>query len=112
MHLAIQWSVAEGHEAEIDQALDAVRAHVEADHPQILATRLLRQFAGGEPHRAYLWLEEYASIGALEQLTSSPECDEVWRPIRAAMLPGSHRQSLWGDVAKRHWGPRATGQAS
>ena len=108
MHLAIQWSVPEGNEATVDAALDAVRAHIEADHPQILATRLLRQFTGGEPHRAYTWLEEYPSLSAFEQLKGTPECNEVWRPIKELMIPGTHRQSLWSDVGKRHWGPKAS----
>ncbi|HLX36102.1 MAG TPA: antibiotic biosynthesis monooxygenase [Candidatus Limnocylindrales bacterium] len=107
--VAIAWSVPEGHEAEIETALDAVRAHIESDHPQVLAVRLLRQFAGSEPHRAYLWLEEYESLGAFSQLKGTPACDEVWRPIRALMIPGTHRQSVWSDVGKRHWSSRATG---
>jgi len=105
IHIAIQWSVPEGHEADVEAALDAVSAHIEADHPQIQATRLLRQFTGAEPHRAYMWLEEYASLGAFEQLKGTPECDVVWRPIRELMLPGTHRQSLWSDVGKRQWRP-------
>jgi hypothetical protein len=105
VNFVISWSIPEGHEAEVDAALDAVKTHIEAEHPQILAMRLFRQYAGHEPHRAYMWLEEYESLAAMGSIKGSPACDEVWRPIRALMTPGTHHQSIWTDVGKRHWGP-------
>jgi len=99
----IQWSVPEGSETAVDQALLVISDHIAAAHPGIQACRVFRQFAGGEPHRAYQWFEEYESLSALEGETMTEVCDLVWQPIRAIEIPGTRRQSIWSDVGKAAW---------
>lgn len=103
INVVIQWSVPEGREAEIDQALLVIAKHIAAAHQGIKACRVFRQFAGGEPHRAYQWFEEYESFAALEGETMTDECDQVWQPIRDVEIPGTRRQSVWTDVGKAAW---------
>ena len=93
VHVVIQWSVPEGHEAEVNEALLAISKHIAEAHPGINACRVFRQFAGAEPHRAYQWLEEYDSLSALEAEKSTEECDRVWQPIRDVEIPGARRQA-------------------
>jgi len=103
INVVIQWSVPEGREAETDAALRAISDHIRESHPGIQACRVFRQFAGGEPHRAYWWLEEYESFTALESEEMTEECDRVWQPIRDIEIPGTHRQMVWGDAGKNAW---------
>jgi len=103
VNVVIQWSVPEGREAEVDAALLAISAHIAEAHPGIRACRVFRQFAGGEPHRAYQWFEEYESLTALEAESMTEECDAVWQPVRDVEIPGTRRQSIWTDVDKAAW---------
>lgn len=103
INVVIQWSVAEGREADIDRALLVISNHIASAHPGIQACRVFRQFAGGEPHRAYQWFEEYESLSALEGEAITEECDRVWQPIRDLEIPGTRRQSIWSDVGKAGW---------
>jgi len=109
VHVVIQWSVPEGHEAEVNEALLAISKHIAEAHPGINACRVFRQFAGAEPHRAYQWLEEYDSLSALEAEKSTEECDRVWQPIRDVEIPGARRQGVWSDVGKSAWFTRPAG---
>jgi len=103
LYVAIQWSVTEGEEATIENSLGIIRDHIRSEHPGILSARMFRQFAGGRPHRAYDWWEEYESLTSLEQQNATPECDAVWLPIREIAVPGSFRQSIWSDAGKAVW---------
>lgn len=101
--VAIQWSITEGGEDAIDEALGAIKAHVEEKHPAIRSVRLFRQFAGPMPHRGYLWMEEFPSLGSLDNEPDYPECDEVWAPVRALAIPGTFFQSVWTDAGGGGW---------
>ena len=103
VNVVIQWSVPEGREAAIDEALLAISTHIRDAHPGIRACRVFRQFAGEAPHRAYQWFEEYESLSAIEAETGTAECDRVWQPIRDIEIPGTRRQSVWSDVGKAAW---------
>jgi hypothetical protein len=97
-HLVIEWSVPEAHGEQTERAMLAVRDHVLAEHPEVRAVRLVRQFAGPLPHVAYRWEEEYDDLTAIDELTDTPECAAVWVPVNALAVPGSHRQSIWADT--------------
>jgi hypothetical protein len=103
INFVIQWSIPEGREADVDEALLVISKHIAAAHPGIKACRVFRQFAGTEPHRAYQWFEEYESLSALEGETMTEECDRVWQPILDIEIPGARRQSVWTDVGKAAW---------
>jgi hypothetical protein len=96
-YLVIEWSAPEGNGEQTERAMDAVRAHIMLEHPQIRSTRLTRQFAGAMPHVAYRWEEEYADLTAVDELVGSPDCSAVWRPVNALATSGSQRQSIWSD---------------
>lgn len=108
INVVVQWSVPEGREADCDAALRAITEHIREAHPGITACRVFRQFAGGEPHRAYWWLEEYESFSAMENEEATEECARVWRPIRDLEIPGTHKQMIWGDAGKDAWFERGT----
>lgn len=101
--VSIQWSVTDGAEAAVDEALRTIRAHVEEKHPAIQSIRVFRQFAGPLPHRAYFWMEEFASLGAIDDEPDYPECDEVWDPMRALAIPGTFFQGVWSDAGASGW---------
>lgn len=103
IHVVVQSSIPEGREPENDEALASIAEHIRESHPGIRACRVFRQFAGGEPHRAYWWLEEYESLHALESEAMTEECDRVWQPIRDVEIPGTRRQMIWTDVGKSTW---------
>ena len=92
-----------GQGGDIDAALLAMAEHIQEAHTGITAGRVFRQFAGGEAHRAYWWLEEYDSFTALESESITEDCDRVWQPIRDIEIPGTHKQMVWTDVAKAAW---------
>lgn len=103
INVVVQWSVPDGREAEVDAALRVISDHARDEHPGIQACRVFRQFAGGEAHRAYWWLEEYESFSAFEREVITEECDRVWQPIRDLEIPGTRRQLIWTDTGKNAW---------
>ena len=84
-------------------ALAAIKAHVAEKHPAIPTVRVFRQFCGPLPHRAYLWMEEFPSLTALDDEPSFPECDAVWAPVKALAIPGSFYQAIWTDSGGGGW---------
>ena len=97
-YLVIEWSVPEADAPQAEQAMAGVRAHVLAEHPEILSARLTRQFAGPLTHVGYRWEEKYADLTAIDELAGTPDCAAVWVPVNALAVAGSHRQSIWTDT--------------
>jgi hypothetical protein len=78
-------------------------AHVYKVHPSVLSLQIFRQTWGPNPRRAYLWLEEYASLSALESEPENPDCVTVWTPVEDMALEGTYVSSLWTDPNRSLW---------
>ena len=93
-----QWSVRETDKAACFEALERLADHIKDEHPEIEGVRTQMQWTGTQAHRGILWAEEYDSLSAMEQGTHTPACDEVWSPIHALTMPGTHGRSVWFDI--------------
>lgn len=98
MWVVQSWSVRETERAACDRALQGIAAHIEAEHPEILEVRTFVQWTGTQPHRGYVWMEKYESLTALEEAPATPRCAEVWAPVHAVTMPGTHGRNVWIDV--------------
>src|SRR3954452_7352721 len=77
------------------EALAVIGRHIETEHPEILAVRTEWQWVGDRPHRAFSWAEEFESLTAIEHSAHTPGCDDVWRPLLATVLDGTHLRGVW-----------------
>lgn len=93
-----QWSVRETDKGACFDALQKLTDHIRAEHPEIDAVHTQMQWTGRQAHRGIVWVEEYESLAAVEQGNHTPACDEMWAPIHALTLPGTHDRSVWFDV--------------
>jgi hypothetical protein len=93
-----QWSVRETDKGACFEALARLAEHIQAEHPEIDGVRTQMQWTGLQAHRGIIWVEEYESLAAVEQAHHTPACDEVWEPIHALTLPGTHGRSVWFDI--------------
>ncbi len=98
-----QWSVRPSDAAACEAALQAIADHVRDSHPGVLSLQILRQAWGPNPRRAYLWMEEYASLSAMEAEPETPACAVVWEPLEALMLAGTYLTSVWSDPQRSIW---------
>jgi hypothetical protein len=93
-----QFSVRESDKGACFNALEQIAAHIKAEHPEILSVRTQMQWVGSQAHRGILWAEEYESLTGADSGEHTPACDEVWAPVHALTLPGTHQRSVWFDV--------------
>jgi hypothetical protein len=98
-----QWSIRPRNVAACEQALAVITDHIKVSHTGILSTRVYRQMWGPYPRRAYLWLEEYANLTAMESEPETPKCAEVWQPIEDMALEGTYLCSVWSDPNRSIW---------
>jgi hypothetical protein len=98
-----QWSVRPHDVVACEAALSVIAKHVRRAHPSVLSLQVLRQTWGPNPRRAYLWLEEYASLSAMEAEPETAECTEVWTPVEDMALEGTYVSSLWTDPNRSLW---------
>jgi hypothetical protein len=90
-----EFSVRPADQAAVDAALTAIVNHIRADHPEVLTCQTYRQWVGARAHRAYTWLEGFASLQAMESGSATPTCTEVWEPIYRLAEPGTVLRSVW-----------------
>ncbi|MGY2876701.1 hypothetical protein ACVW00_003891 [Marmoricola sp. URHA0025 HA25] len=90
-----QFSVREADRESCLAALKSIGAHIEAEHPEILAIRTEWQWVGDRAHRAFSWAEEFASLTAIDESVHTPGCDDVWRPVLAIITEGTHFRGVW-----------------
>jgi quinol monooxygenase YgiN len=103
VYYAAQWSVRPSEVAACEAALGTIAEHVRSSHPGVRSLQVLRQAWGPNPRRAYLWLEEYASLAAMEAEPETPKCAEVWQPVEDMALEGSYLCSVWTDPNRSLW---------
>ena len=103
VYYAAQWSVRPHDVAACEAALAVISAHIQKDHPGCKGVQVFRQVWGPNPKRAYLWLEEYASLSAMEAEPETPACAVVWRPVEDMALEGSYICSVWTDPNRSAW---------
>ena len=95
---AAQWSVRPAEVTGGEQAPKTVAEHVRASHPGVRSVQVYRQSWGPYPRRAYLWLEEYASLAALESEPETSDCAVVWQPVEAMAETGTYVCNMWSDL--------------
>ena len=100
---AAQWSVRPKDVTACEAALGIISEHIQKSHPGIKSVQVFRQAWGPNPRRAYLWLEEYASLTAMESEPETPECATVWQPVEDMALEGSYVCSVWTDPNRSIW---------
>lgn len=93
-----QFSVRESDRARCMEALAAIGEHIKAEHPEILGVRARVQWVGRQAHRGIEWEEHYESLTSLDEAPATPACQEVWAPVHALTLPGSHERSVLLDA--------------
>src|SRR5260370_41660719 len=93
-----QWSVQEADREGCEAALVVIGDHIRDEHPEIIGVRTHKQWVGSQPHRGFYWAEHSESLTAVEQGVSTPTCAEVWKPIHAMAMPGTHIRSVWLDA--------------
>jgi hypothetical protein len=103
VYFVAQWTIPEGKKEACEEALKAILAHIQVEHPAIRSVRVFRQIWGPVPRRAYVWYEEYESLTALDQEVGTPQCDEVWAPIYAMAQEGTFLTGLWSDLQRDLW---------
>lgn len=110
--VVLEWSAPEANVAGTLAALEAVQAHLSAEHPQIRTARVMRRVVGeqpsdaqpsgaqpadAQPHVVFRWEEGHESMAAFEALTMTDECDTVWLRVWELAVPGTHQQTVWDD---------------
>lgn len=103
IYYAAQWSVRPADVERCEGALKVIAEHVKAAHPGVLSAQVYRQAWGPYPRRAYLWLEEYASLAAMEAEPETPECAVVWQPVESMAEDGTYICSVWSDLSRTLW---------
>lgn len=98
-----EWSVRPGDVSACEAALTLIAEHVQQTHPGVLSLQIFRQAWGPNPRRAYLWMEEYASLSAMESEPETPACTEVWKPLEELALEGTYICSVWSDPNRSLW---------
>ena len=92
-----RFSVREADKAACLAALEVISEHIKQDHSEVIGIRTQLQWVGEQAHRGFLWAEAYESLTSAEAGTHTPTCDEVWAPVYAMTLPGTHTRSVWLD---------------
>jgi len=90
-----EFSVRAADQAEIDAALAVIVSHIRAEHPEVLSCQTYKQWVGPRGHRAYIWLEGFESLTAMDAGTATPTCVEVWESIYRLAQDGSVLRSVW-----------------
>jgi hypothetical protein len=90
-----EFSVRPADQKEVEAALEAIVAHIRADHPEVLTCQTFKQWVGPRAHRGYVWLEGFASLTTMESGTSTQTCSEVWEPVYRLAQPGTVLRSVW-----------------
>ncbi len=98
-----QWSVAEPDHAACEEAVVRLAEHVRSAHPGIRTVRTLRQAWGPLPRRAYIWVEEFESLSAMDAEPETPECNAAWQPIHDLSLAATFTGSVWTDPQRAVW---------
>ena len=97
LYVVFQWSVNPADQATCDKQLATITEHIRTDHPQILSTRVFKQWTGPLPRRAYTWMEEYESLTKVDEGEMTPACLEVWKPVEDRAQAGTFTTSVWFD---------------
>jgi hypothetical protein len=97
LYVIFQWSVDPPDQARCDEQLAAIAEHIRTDHPEIVGTRLYKQWTGPMPRRGYTWMEEYESFTKLDEGEITPSCMEVWAPVERMAQAGTFKASVWFD---------------
>jgi hypothetical protein len=98
MWVVQQFSVRETDRAQALAALKAISEHIKAEHPEIQAVRARVQWMGSRSHRSIVWEEQYESLTELEAAPATQTCADVWAPVHALTLPGTHERSVLMDA--------------
>lgn len=101
VRVVYQWSIRPEDSAACEDGLARIVEHIRADHGDVLGAQLYRQWAGPLPRRAYVWMEEHASLTAIEGSRETPACAEVWGPLEAIAQPGTWTTSVWFEGDER-----------
>jgi hypothetical protein len=100
---AAHWSVRPHDIAACEAAMAVISEHIRKSHPGVNCVQVYRQMGGPQPRRANLWLEEYASLSAMESEPETPDCAVAWKPVEDMALEGTYICSMWSDPNREIW---------
>jgi len=106
IYFVAQWSVNPKDVIACEDQLEVLSAHMRHCHPDTtLGVRVFRQQWGPHPRRAYMWMQEYASLAAMEEEMhgGTVECGLMWGLIERLAMPGTYICSVWGDPNHKAW---------
>jgi hypothetical protein len=92
-----EWSVREADRSACMEKLQVIADHIREDHPECTGVRARAQWVGAQAHRGIRWEEHFESLTAMEEAPATPTCFEVWAPILAMTMPGTHVRSVLLD---------------
>jgi hypothetical protein len=97
VYVVFQWSINPEDQDRCEAQLAEIAEHIRGEHPQIIETRLFKQWAGPQPRRGYTWMEAYESLTKIDEAEMTPACLEVWKPVEQLAQAGTFHTSVWFD---------------